>query len=171
MRKRFGMPSLSGTRRLETSCSLRVPLAAWRRPPRPRLRDLALYAVLSRGLVSGHWRPQRDLAAGDFRSFQPRFSRDNIDRNLALVERLREIAGARRATVAQVAIAWVLAQGDDIVALVGARRRERAHEALGALDLELTADDLDAIEGAVPAGAAAGDRYAAPLMADLDSER
>ena len=74
-------------------------------------------------------------------------------------------------SVAQVAIGWVLSRGEDIVPLVGARRRDRLHEGLGALDLTLTAGDLARIEAAVPAGAAVGDRYAAPLMAELDSER
>jgi len=129
------------------------------------------YGVLSRGLLSGHWSPERELSSGDFRAFSPRFQGENLERNLALVEALRDVAEARGATVAQVAIAWVLSRGDDIVPLVGARRRERLHEALGALDLSLDAGDLAAIEGAVPAGAAAGDRYARSQMAELDSER
>jgi aryl-alcohol dehydrogenase-like predicted oxidoreductase len=81
------------------------------------------------------------------------------------------IAGERGATVAQVAIAWVLSRGEDIVPLVGARRRDRLHEALGALDVQLDEDEVGRIEGAVPAGAAAGTRYAEFLMGDLDSER
>jgi aryl-alcohol dehydrogenase-like predicted oxidoreductase len=141
----------------------------------PACRELGMgvtaYGVLSRGLLSGHWSPGRDLPVTDFRAHQPRFQGDNLERNLALVEALRAVAGERGATVAQAAIAWVLSRGDEIVPLVGARTRERLAEALGALDLELTADDLARIEGAVPAGAAAGSRYAEPLMADLDSER
>ena len=85
-----------------------------------------------------------------------------------MVEALRELAETRDASVAQVAIAWVLSRGEDIVPLVGARRRDRLHEALGALDLQLDADDLERIEQAVPAGAAAGERYPEPLMADLE---
>jgi len=141
----------------------------------PTVRELGIgvtaYGVLSRGLLSGHWSPQRELTPGDFRSFSPRFQGENLKHNLALVDALRAIADSRGATVAQVAIAWVLAQGEDIVALVGARRRDRLHEALGARDLTLGADDLAAIEGAVPAGAAAGNRYPEPAMAALDSER
>jgi aryl-alcohol dehydrogenase-like predicted oxidoreductase len=132
---------------------------------------ITAYGVLSRGLLSGHWSPERELAAGDFRSFAPRFQGANLERNLALVDALGEVAEAKGATVAQVAIAWVAAQGDDIVPLVGARRRERLHEALGALDLDLDDADRARIEDAVPVGAAAGTRYAAPVMADLDSER
>jgi aryl-alcohol dehydrogenase-like predicted oxidoreductase len=129
------------------------------------------YGVLSRGLLSGHWSSGRTLAQGDFRASAPRFSGENLDRNLSLVEGLRSVADAKGATVAQVAIGWALSRGPDIVALVGARRRDRLAEALGALDLDLNADDLAAIERAVPPDAAAGDRYDARQMAMLDSER
>ncbi|MGL4963875.1 MAG: aldo/keto reductase [Inquilinus sp.] len=131
---------------------------------------ITAYGVLSRGLISGHWRKD-NAAAGDFRSHSPRFQDGNVDRNLALVEALRTVAEAKGVTVAQIAISWVAAQGKDIVPLVGARRRDRLAEALGALDVVLTPDDLARIEQAVPKGAAAGDRYAAVQMAHLDSER
>ncbi|HEY4094286.1 MAG TPA: aldo/keto reductase [Baekduia sp.] len=141
----------------------------------PTTRELGIgitaYGVLSRGLLSGHWTPDRELPAGDFRGFSPRFQGDNLQHNLDLVEALRTIAEAKGATVAQVAIAWVLSRGDDIVPLVGARRRERLDEALGAVDVALSAAELEQIEQAVPADAAAGDRYAADQMAHLDSER
>ncbi|WP_035841235.1 aldo/keto reductase [Kitasatospora azatica] len=140
----------------------------------PTARELGIgitaYGVLSRGLLSGHWAPDRELHGGDFRGASPRFQGDNLTHNLSLVEQLRRIAEAKGASVAQVAIAWVAARGEDIVPLVGARRRERLAEALGALDIRLDAADLAAIEAAVPAGAAAGDRYAAAQMAHLDSE-
>ncbi len=141
----------------------------------PVCRELGIgvtaYGVLSRGLLSGHWSKDRELGAGDFRAHAPRFSGDNLAHNLALVEALRAVAEDKGATVAQLAIAWVLAQGEDIVPLVGARSRERLAEALGALDLRLSAGDLAAIEAAVPAGAAAGDRYPDFMRAELDSER
>jgi aryl-alcohol dehydrogenase-like predicted oxidoreductase len=141
----------------------------------PTCRDLGIgitaYGVLSRGLISGHFSADRELAANDFRAHAPRFSRENRGRNLALVDALREVADARDVTVAQAAIAWVLARGDDIVPLIGARTRERLEEALGALDAHLGADDLAALERAVPADAAAGDRYPQAQMAVLDSER
>jgi len=89
----------------------------------------------------------------------------------AAVRELREIAGGKGVSVAQVAFAWVLSRGEDIVPLVGARRRDQLEEALGALDVALSPDDLERIEAAVPPDAAAGDRYGAPQMADLDSER
>jgi len=139
----------------------------------PTARDLGIgitaYGVLSRGLISGHW--SADRAARDFRGHLPRFSAQNLDRNLALVEALRSVAQERGASVAQVAIAWVLSRGQDIVPLVGARRRDRLSESLGALDLQLSQNDLAAIEAAVPADAAAGTRYDAMQMSFLDSER
>jgi aryl-alcohol dehydrogenase-like predicted oxidoreductase len=140
----------------------------------PAVRNLGIgvtaYGVLSRGLISGHW--QKQVAhASDFRVHSPRFQGENVDRNLALVESLRKLAEARGSSVAQVAIAWVAAQGRDIVPLIGARRRDRLAEALGALDMSLSADDLAAIERAVPKGAASGARYPASAMADLDSEK
>ena len=143
----------------------------------PLCRELGIgvtaYGVLSRGLLSGHWSRERaaDLSPTDFRASAPRFTGENLERNLALVEALRSVAESHGASVAQVAIAWALTRGDDIVPLVGARRRERLTEALGALELELDAAALAQIEDAVPAGAAAGDRYHAAQMAVLDSER
>jgi aryl-alcohol dehydrogenase-like predicted oxidoreductase len=128
------------------------------------------YGVLSRGLISGHWSKARS-GGRDFRSLAPRFQGDNLDRNLALVEKLRAVADKLDATVAQVAIAWVAAQGPDIVPLVGARRRDRLAEALGALDVELTPGALDALAEAVPPGAAAGERYPAAQLAHMDSEK
>ncbi|MES2743108.1 MAG: aldo/keto reductase [Pseudomonadota bacterium] len=132
---------------------------------------ITAYGVLSRGLISGHWSQAR-AGEADFRGgASPRFQGDNLERNLALVERLRLIAAELGASVAQVAIAWVLAQGADIVPLIGARRRDRLQEALGATGLHLSAADLAALERAVPKDAASGARYNAHLMAHLDSER
>ena len=142
----------------------------------PVLRELGIgmtaYGVLSRGLISGHWSKDQQQAKGaDWRQAGPRFQGANLDHNLALVEALRTIADARGVSVAQVAIAWVAAQGDDIVPLVGARRRDRLTESLGALDMTLGTDDLAAIAAAIPADAAAGDRYPTAMLAHLDSER
>jgi aryl-alcohol dehydrogenase-like predicted oxidoreductase len=141
----------------------------------PMCRELGIgvtaYGVLSRGLISGHWTPERATGGGDFRAHAPRFSGENLDRNLALVEVLRSIAEPKGATVAQAAIAWVLSRGDEIVPIVGSRRRDQLAEALGALDLALDAADLAEIEAAMPAEAAAGERYPAQAMAQLDSER
>ena len=141
----------------------------------PACRELGVgvtaYGVLSRGLLSGHWSPDRSETAGSFRRTAPRFTGANLERNLALGEALREVADAKGATVAHLAIAWVLSRGEDIVPLVGARRRDQLAEALGALEIELSPEELEAIERAVPRGAAAGDRYHEQQMATLDSER
>ncbi|MGJ4941136.1 aldo/keto reductase [Bradyrhizobium sp. HKCCYLS1011] len=134
---------------------------------------ITAYGVLSRGLISGHW--SKDRAVSDFRSSAPRFSSDNLGKNLALVETLRGIADDIGASPAQVAIAWVAAQGqdhgDDIVPLVGARRRDRLSEALGAFDVKLTAVQLAELDKAFPPGIAAGARYQAAQLVHMDSER
>lgn len=139
----------------------------------PTTRELGIgitaYGVLSRGLISGHFTADRQLGANDFRAMSPRFRGENLRHNLNLVEALRKIAEQKGASVAQTAIAWVLSRGEDIVPLIGARSRDRLTEALGALDVTLDAADLTAIEEAVPAGAAAGDRYPAAQMAHLES--
>jgi len=135
----------------------------------PALRELGIgltaYGVLSRGLISGHW----STASADdpVRSRSPRFSAGNVEHNLALVEALRAVAVDKGCTVAQLAIAWVAAQGLDIVPLVGAKTRVRLAEALPSLDVVLTTDDLLRVEAAVPAGSARGDRYPAAFMAGL----
>jgi aryl-alcohol dehydrogenase-like predicted oxidoreductase len=123
--------------------------------------------VLARGLISGHWSTDRAATPGDSRGFSPRFAGGNVEHNLALVEALRRVATATGCTVAQLAIAWVAAQGPDIVPLVGARTRERLAEALPAAAVDLAAVDLAAIEKAVPPGAARGDRYPSAFMATL----
>jgi aryl-alcohol dehydrogenase-like predicted oxidoreductase len=129
-------------------------------------------SVLSRGLLSGRWSKDAGIKGkGDIRSHLPRFAGENLDHNMALVESLRAIAAKKGVTVAQLAIAWVLARGEDIVPLVGARSRDRLTEALGALNVNLTSEDLAAIERVVPANAAAGERYDARGMSLLDSER
>lgn len=136
----------------------------------PVLRELGIaitaYGVLSRGLLS-----ERAADAASTRGRFPRFQGANLTHNLTLVEALAEIAREKGITVAQLAIAWVASRGDDIIPLVGARRRERLTEALGAVDVTLTANDLARIEQAVPPGAVKGDRYDAHAMAGLDSER
>ena len=140
----------------------------------PTCRELGIgitaYGVLSRGLISGHWSKARE-GERDFRANAPRFQGANLDANLALVDAIRRIAEGIGASVAQVAIAWVAAQGEDIVPLVGARRRDRLAEALGALDVKLSADDLAELAKALPPGAAAGERYPAAALAHMDSEK
>ncbi len=139
----------------------------------PAVRALGIgvtaYGVLSRGLLSSA--SARDITDGDPRSRFPRFQGDNLRRNLGLLAALEQIAKRKGASTAQLAIAWVLARGDDIIPLVGTKRRDRLAEALGALDIQLSPADLAALEAAVPPGQVAGDRYEAGQMAALDSER
>jgi aryl-alcohol dehydrogenase-like predicted oxidoreductase len=137
----------------------------------PAVRELGIgvtaYGVLSRGLLSG----SRPVAATDFRAHLPRFTGENGERNRKLAQALANIAAGKNATASQVAIAWVLSRGTDIVPLIGARRREQILESLKALDLTLTGDDLAQIEAAITADAVAGTRYGAEQMNWLDSER
>ncbi|BCJ26900.1 aldo/keto reductase [Actinocatenispora sera] len=126
---------------------------------------ITAYGVLAKGLIGGS--PVR----GDSRTMFPRFQGENREHNDALVARLRELADAKDASLAQLAIAWVSAQGGDIVPVVGARRPDQVTTMLGANRVVLDADDLARIDELVPRGAARGDRYPAAFMADLDSER
>jgi aryl-alcohol dehydrogenase-like predicted oxidoreductase len=139
----------------------------------PTTRELGIaitaYGVLSRGLLSGRLPPPG--VKGDLRIIRmPRFKEGNVERNLTLVEALRRIGNEKNASPAQLAIAWVRSRGADVVPVIGARRREQIAEALGALDLALTADDLARIDAAVSPSLTAGERYDAPQMAHLDSE-
>jgi aryl-alcohol dehydrogenase-like predicted oxidoreductase len=142
---------------LPTCRELRIPITA--------------YGILSRGVLSSSFDPERPTAPGDIRHRFPRFDTENARRNLELVQRLSRIAEERQATVAQLAIAWVAAQGRDIIPLIGARRREQLEEALAGLDIQPTDEERAEIEQAIPAGSAAGGRYAEAQLADLDSER
>jgi len=140
----------------------------------PACRKLGIgitaYGVLARGLISGHWTKARS-SGRDFRTASSRFSGENLEHNLALVEALRKLANARGASVAALAVAWAMAQGHDIVPLVGARKRGQWVESSAADGLRLTDADLAAIEQAAPKGAARGERYPAAAMAHLDSEK
>ena len=141
----------------------------------PTCRELGVgvtaYGVLARGLLAGTWSTRAAASPSDIRARMPRFRPENLEHNLALVDALRPIAEEKGATVAQLAVGWVLSRGQDIVPLVGTTRRDRLAEAVDAVQLELGEDDLAAIERAVPPGAAAGDRYDERQMAMLDSER
>ena len=139
----------------------------------PTCRQLGIgitaYGVLSRGLISGHWSPGH-AANGDFRARLPRFRGKNLEHNLAIVDTLRLLAECKDATVAQLAIAWVLARGRDVVPLVGARSRGQLAEALAALDVDLTQGDVCAIEQAVPRMLRPATATTSAQMAILDSE-
>jgi aryl-alcohol dehydrogenase-like predicted oxidoreductase len=137
----------------------------------PVLEELGIgvtaYGVLSRGLLSG----SATNTPGDFRSRLPRFSGDNLENNQKLVDRLRELAAARGIAPVQLAIAWVLAKHESIVPVMGARRRNQLSDALAALDVHLTPDDMAQAEAACPAEAVAGTRYDSHQMRVLDSEK
>jgi aryl-alcohol dehydrogenase-like predicted oxidoreductase len=139
----------------------------------PAVRDLGVgvtaYGILSRGLLSTA--SAREIGAGDLRVRFPRFQGENLQRNLDLLKPLEDIALAHGVTTAQLAIAWVMSRGSDIVPLLGTKRRDRLAEALVAADLALTPGDLAALEAAVPQDQVAGDRYDAPQMTALDSEK
>ncbi|MFC9875269.1 aldo/keto reductase [Nocardia salmonicida] len=133
--------------------------------------SITAYGVLSRGLLSDTFRRGGPSSAGDFRAHSPRFQGENLTRNLRLVEALADIAATKQVSVAQLAIAWALSRGTDIVPVIGARTRTRLDETLGALAISITPDESAVIEAAAPADAVAGERYAAEQMAMLDSER
>jgi len=137
----------------------------------PTVRELGIgitaYGVLSRGLLSG----SQATGRGDFRAMSPRFQGENGERNAALAEALQKVAESKDMTASQAAIAWVAAQGSDIVPLIGARKRHQLAESLKAQDFTLSSDDLARIEAAVPKGSAAGGRYAEAQLAHLDSEK
>jgi aryl-alcohol dehydrogenase-like predicted oxidoreductase len=138
----------------------------------PTLRELGIgvvaYSPLGRGFLSGRITSPDDFGEDDFRRNHPRFSGDNFARNLELVERVRELAASKGVTPSQLAIAWVLAQGDDVVPIPGTKRRRYLEENLGALEVELTGEDLAAIEEVTPRGSAAGARYNPEMMANVN---
>jgi aryl-alcohol dehydrogenase-like predicted oxidoreductase len=174
-----GVETLRRAQAVHPICDLQIEYAVVTRGIErqilPAVRELGMgitaYGVLSRGLISGHYSRDRAASPGDWRANYPRFTGENLDNNLEVAQRLAVLANERGVTPAQLAIAWVLAQGEDIVALVGARRVDRLEESLGALDITLTDGDLAAIEAAIPAESIAGTRYAEAQMAMLDSER
>jgi aryl-alcohol dehydrogenase-like predicted oxidoreductase len=136
------------------------------------LRELGIgvvaYSPLGRGFLSGQITSPDDFGEDDFRRNHPRFTGENFDRNLELVEKVRELAAAKGATPSQLAIAWVLAQGDDVVPIPGTKRRQYLEENLGALEVELSAEDLAAIEEVTPRGSVAGPRYSPEQMARVN---
>jgi aryl-alcohol dehydrogenase-like predicted oxidoreductase len=136
------------------------------------LRELGIglvaYSPLGRGFLSGQITSPDDFAEDDFRRNNPRFQGENFQRNLAVVERIRQLADQKGVTPGQLAIAWVLAQGDDIVPIPGTKRRRYLEENLGALDVRLTPEELTGIEEISPRGVASGDRYAPAMMSVIN---
>jgi aryl-alcohol dehydrogenase-like predicted oxidoreductase len=154
--------------------ALQTEYSLWEREPEtkifPVLEELGIgfvpYSPLGRGFLTGQLRSPDDFAADDFRRHSPRFQGENFARNLELVDRVKELAEQKGSTPAQLALAWLLAQGEHIVPIPGTKNRDRLRENLGALDVELTAEDLRRLDELAPAGAAAGARY--PDMGTID---
>jgi aryl-alcohol dehydrogenase-like predicted oxidoreductase len=137
----------------------------------PAVEELGIgvtaYGVLSRGLLAG----SKPVGKGDIRAYFPRFSAENVGHNLHLADALKQLAAEKGIRAAQLAIAWVLAKAKKVVPVIGARTRAQLSEALGALELTLSAADIGRAEATVPASGVAGSRYAEPQMSHLDSER
>ncbi|BCW18303.1 oxidoreductase [Arthrobacter sp. NtRootA9] len=155
--------------------ALQTEYSLWEREPEtkvfPVLKELGIgfvpYSPLGRGFLTGQIRSEDDFADDDFRRHSPRFQGDNFTRNLELVDRVRELASARQCTPGQLALAWLLAQGDHIVPIPGTKKRERLRENLGAVDVELSPEDLELLDRLAPAGSTAGARY--PNMSTIDT--
>jgi len=140
----------------------------------PACRELGAafvaYSPLGRGLLTGAYRSEKDFDASDYRMVaNPRFAGGALERNLSLVDQLAKIAATKKASLAQIALAWVLAKGDDIIPIPGTKKLHRLEENLGALNVELTSDDLKAIEQAVPPGAVEGARYPETTSSTLNA--
>jgi aryl-alcohol dehydrogenase-like predicted oxidoreductase len=152
--------------------ALQSEYSLWTRDPEteviPTCRELGVgfvpYSPLGRGIFGGRIRGPADIAEGDYRRNSPRFQGDNLARNLSLVTRLDEIAAEKKCRPSQVALAWLLARGTDIVPIPGTKRVERLEENAGALGIRLSGEDLARIDKAFPPGAAAGMRYPEPAM-------
>jgi aryl-alcohol dehydrogenase-like predicted oxidoreductase len=151
---------------------LQTEYSLWTREPEtdvlPVCRELGMslvaYAPLGRGFLTGAFQRPQDLAPDDSRRYMPRFQGENFERNLNLVAKIKEIANGKGCTPAQLALAWLLAQGEEIIPIPGTKRRERLEENLGALEVKLNDDDLRRIDEAAPAGVAAGTRYSRTAM-------
>ncbi|MBW7452469.1 aldo/keto reductase [Paenibacillus sepulcri] len=141
----------------------------------PVLRELKIslsaYGVLSRGLLSGAWTKERSGNPADIRNFGPRFQGDNLEHNLELIEKLRRLAESHGTNVAQLAIAWVIGQGENIIPLIGARKRTQLNDALNAVEIHLSPEELNDIGSVFAPEEVAGERYDKHSMALLDSEK
>jgi aryl-alcohol dehydrogenase-like predicted oxidoreductase len=147
--------------------ALQTEYSLWTRDPEEGLLDVCrelgigfvAYSPLGRGFLTGRYKTPDDFAADDWRRNNPRFQGDNFRRNLAIVDRVARVAARKGCTPAQLALAWVLARGDDIVPIPGSKRRERLEENAAAADIRLTPEDLQEIDALLPPGMAAGTRY------------
>ena len=151
---------------------MQAEYSLWTRDPEqeilPTCRELGVgfvaYSPLGRGFLTGQIRRFKDLAADDYRRFSPRFQGENLQKNLDLVRRVEEIAAEKKCKPSQLALAWVLAQGDDVVPIPGTKHRKYLEENVAALDVKLTEDDLRRIDEVIPHDAAVGSRYPEHMM-------
>ena len=170
-----GVETIRRAQAVHPICDLQIEYSLISRSPEekifPVLEELGIgvtaYGVLSRGLLSG----SKPAGANDFRAYMPRFRAGNVEKNQELVAKLQDLAKAKGITGTQLAIAWVLAKGQSIVPVIGARKRSQLQEALRALDVVLSPADISALEAAIPPSAVAGTRYDEHGMRMLDSER
>jgi aryl-alcohol dehydrogenase-like predicted oxidoreductase len=152
--------------------ALQSEYSLWTRDPEEEIlatcRELGIgfvaYSPLGRGFLAGRFRTQKDFEAGDYRQNSPRFQGQNLDRNLAIVKGIEELAAEKRCSAAQLALAWLLARGDDIVPIAGTKRRSYLEQNVGAVQVKLSANDLSRLDRAAPRGAAAGARYPQEAM-------
>jgi len=162
--------------KIHSISALQTEYSLWEREPEdeilPTVRELGIgfvpYSPLGRGFLTGQFKKFEDLPADDYRRFAPRFQGENFQKNLDLVKKIEEMAREKNCAPAQLALAWVLAQGDDIAPIPGTKRRKYLEQNLGAAHIKLTREDLEHIEQVAPKGIAAGERYAAPAMAAID---
>lgn len=167
-----GANTLRRAHKVHPIASVQTEYSLWSRDPEDEIlatcRELRIgfiaYSPLGRGFLTGQIKRFEDLAADDYRRHSPRFQGDNFGKNLALVKRIEEIAAAKRCTSSQLALAWVLAQGNDIVPIPGTKRRTYLEQNVGAVSVHLTAGDLAQIDAIAPPGVAAGLRYPEMMM-------
>ena len=162
--------------RIHPIAALQTEYSLWSRDPEdsilPTVRELGIafvaYSPLGRGFLSGRFKSPEDFPDDDYRRFHPRFQGENFERNIALVADIEAMAVEKGCTAAQLALAWVLARGKDIVPIPGTKRRQYLDENIAALDVEVTREDLERLDAVLPPGAAAGPRYHAAGMATVD---
>jgi aryl-alcohol dehydrogenase-like predicted oxidoreductase len=171
-----GVETIRRAARVHPITALQTEYSLWSRDPEDGLlevcRELGIgfvaYSPLGRGFLTGQFRTFEDLAPDDYRRFSPRFQGENFEKNLELVRRIEQLAAEKSCTPAQLALAWVLAQGDDIVPIPGTKRRRYLEENVAALGVELTPEDLRRIDEVAPKGAAAGERYPEASMSAVN---
>jgi aryl-alcohol dehydrogenase-like predicted oxidoreductase len=168
--------TIRGAHKVHPIAALQTEYSLWERDPEdeilPTIRELGIgfvpYSPLGRGFLTGQFKKFEDLPADDFRRFMPRFQGDNFQKNIDLVTQVEQMAREKHCTPAQLALAWVLAQGDDVVPIPGTKRRKYLEQNLGAIGIKLTPEDLARIDQVAPKGVAAGQRYPEAAMAAMD---